>query len=137
MRLSASARFTPRNDLGQFIDVVIRPGVEASVQAACELIQQTAQSYAPVETGALRDSITVSLNDTGKTIVGTVSANVPYAGYVEYGTGRRGQDSAEAGPYPYKESWPGMTPRPFMRPALDESRGAVLDLFRANISLGM
>jgi HK97 gp10 family phage protein len=137
MSLSARAQFTPRSDLGQFVPVHITPGVVASVEAACKLIEERAQSIAPVETGALRDSIMTSVDDSGKTVVGTVSVGVFYAAYVEYGTGIRGAESADAGPGPYSPTWPGMTPRPYMRPAFDEARGAVLDLFRSNISLSL
>lgn len=137
MPLSARAQFTPRNSLGQFVQVVVTPGVTASVTAATQQMQQLAQGYAPVRTGALRDSIQSKVNQTGKTVVGVVTTGVEYAAYVEFGTGRRGAESPERGAGPYKMSWPGMTPRPYLRPAQDEMRGLVLDLFRANISIGM
>jgi HK97 gp10 family phage protein len=137
MGISARAVFTPRNSAGQFVETVIKPGVVASVQASCDLIKETARSYAPVKTGALAASIDAKIDDSGKTVVGRVFANVPYADYVEFGTGRRGAASPQAGPYPYDPDWPGMTPRPFMRPAVDESRGAVLDLFRSNVSVSI
>ncbi len=137
MRLSARAQFTPRGDLGQFVPVKIVPGVTASVEAACKLIEDRAKELAPVDTGALRESIGTQINDSGKTVVGTVGSDLYYAPFVEWGTGIRGAESADAGPGPYSPTWPGMTPRPYMRPALDESRGAVLDLFRSNISLAI
>jgi HK97 gp10 family phage protein len=137
MRISARVQFTPRSSTGRFVEIVIRPGVTASVKAACDQLLQTAQNYAPVETGALRDSITQTVDDSGKTVVGSVSADVYYAAYVEYGTGKRGAASEWAGPYPYSPTWPGMTPRPYLRPAMDELRPALLDLFRGAISLAM
>src|SRR5580658_5223923 len=130
MGISARAQFTPRNGLGQFIPAVITPAVTASVQASVNMIQQTAQQLCPVETGALRDSITTTINETGKTVVGSVGSDLFYATYVEYGTGRKGDPSA---PYAHVESWPGMKPEPFMRPAIDESKGSILELFRSNI----
>lgn len=129
--ISARAQFTPRGDLGQFVAVKIKPGVRASVVAALSLIQQTAQLHCPVETGALRDSITTESHDSGSTVVGSVSPHMPYADYVEYGTGQKGDPTA---PYAHVESWPGMVAQPYVRPALDESKGAILDLFRSNIS---
>lgn len=137
MNLSARAQFTPRNDLGQFVPVHIAPGVVASVEAACKLVQDRAQQLAPVDTGALRGSITTSIDDSGKTVVGHVSVGASYAVFLEYGTGIRGAESADAGAGPYSQTWPGMTPRPYMRPAFDEARGAVLGLFRSNISLAL
>ncbi len=137
MSLSARAQFTPRGDLGRFVEVKITPAVVAAVTASCKLIEETAKGYCPVETGALRDSITSSVDDSGKTVVGSVSPNMPYAAYVEFGTGIAGSESAGAGAGPYSETWPGMAAQPYMRPALDESREAVLDLFRSNISLAL
>lgn len=132
--ISARAQFTPRGDLGQFVSVKVKPGVQASVDAALQLIQQAAQLHCPVGTGALRDSITAESQETGSTIVGNVGPHMPYADYVEYGTGQKGDPAA---PYPHVASWPGMVAQPYMRPALDESKGAILDLFKSNISTGI
>ncbi len=132
--ISARAQFTPRGDLGQFVSVKVKPGVQASVDAALQLIQQAAQLHCPVDTGALRDSITAESQETGSTIVGNVGPHMPYADYVEYGTGQKGDPAA---PYPHVASWPGMVAQPYMRPALDESKGAILDLFKSNISTGI
>jgi HK97 gp10 family phage protein len=129
--ISAKAQFTPRGALGRFIPAVITPAVVASVQAAVDSIQQTAQLYCPVDTGALRDSITTEVNETGSTVVGKVGPHMPYADYVEYGTGQRGDPSA---PYAHVEDKKGQVAQPYMRPALDESKGAILDLFKSNIS---
>lgn len=136
MSLSARAVFTPRSDLGQFVTVKVSPGVVASVDAACKLIKESAQSKAPVDTGALRDSIDYEVNETGKTVVGTVSVGVDYGPYLEFGTGQRGASSADAGPGLYG-STAGMVPQPYMRPAIDESRSAILDLFSSNISTSL
>ena len=132
--ISARAQFTPRGDLGQFVSVKVKPGVQASVDAALQLIQQAAQLHCPVDTGALRDSITAESQETGSTIVGNVGPHMPYGDYVEYGTGQKGDPAA---PYPHVASWPGMVAQPYMRPALDESKGAILDLFKSNISTGI
>jgi len=132
--ISVSARFTPRSAAGQFVPVVISPAVLAAVKATCEELQQTAQEYCPVDTGDLRDSITVEINDSGTTITGKVGPHMPYADYVEFGTGQRGAESAGAGPGPYRADWPGMPAQPYMRPALDETRPKVLEIFKGNIS---
>src|SRR5690349_10588051 len=134
MSLSARAQFTPRGDLGRFVPARITPAVEASVTAACKLIEDAAKGYAPVDTGALRDSITSTVEETDKTVVGYVSVGVPYAEYQEYGTGIRGSSGPGAGPGPYSTTWMGHVAHPFMRPAVFENRDAVLDLFRSNRS---
>ena len=135
--ISATATFRPRNDAGRFVQARISPAVTASVQAACELIQDTAKNYAPVDTGALRESIVVDVKETGSTVKGTVSVGVPYAAYVEFGTGRRGESSPGAGEGPYDPNWAGMPAQPYMRPAVDESREPIKDLFKSNLSVAV
>ena len=137
MSLSARAQFTPRGDLGRFVEAYINPGVVASVEASCKLIEDRTKELCPVDTGALQSSYHTTIDDSGKTVVGTVGSDLYYAPYVEYGTGIRGAGSAGAGPGPYSTTWPGMTPRPHLRPAFDEARGSVLGLFRSNISLAL
>src|ERR1051326_683897 len=100
MGLTASAKFTPRGDSGRFIEARINPAVRASVQAALDLIADRERELVPVDTGALQASITTSIDDTGKTIVGRVGPNTPYMFYVEFGTGLRGAASPGAGPGP-------------------------------------
>lgn len=131
--ISATATFRPRSDIGRFVDVVISPAVLASVQASCALIEATAKEYCPVDTGRLRDSISSTVEQLGKTIRGSVGPNTDYAAYVEFGTGRRGQASPGAGAGPYRSDWPGMAAQPYMRPALDESVGPIMELFRSQI----
>ena len=130
--LSAKAQFTPRNSLGRFTEVVIRPGVRESVQASVDTIRDAAQHYAPVRTGALRDSIQGQVDDTARTVVGRVTVGVAYGFFVEYGTGKLGDPAV-----PHNPDWPGMEAQPYMRPAVDENRAGIVDLFRANISLSI
>ncbi len=134
MRLYAKATYRPRMTSGQFMDAVITPGAIASVKAACETIKDRAQALCPVDTGALRESITVEVDDSGKTVVGTVGPHMDYAAYVEFGTGVAGASSAGAGAGPYSQNWPGMPAQPYMRPAFDETKPEILDLFRSQIA---
>ncbi len=134
--LKARVQFTPRSDLGRYIATRVTPGVIAGVKAAQGLIVQEAKDLCPVDTGFLRDSITAGEPDeTGKSVVGTVVASAPYAGYVEYGTGQRGASSAGAGPYPYNPKWPGQAAQPFLRPALDSTRTVVREAFASSLSV--
>jgi phage gpG-like protein len=64
-------------------------------QAAAEVIRSTAvsvqglaQQYAPVRTGALRDSITISFTSATAADIGP---HVPYGPFQEFGTGSRGE----------------------------------------------
>ena len=135
--ISATARFTPRGDLGQFTEIHVSPLVHETVQAAGEMIQIEARAFCPVDTGALRDSITVVVTDSAKSSTAAVGPTMHYAAYVEFGTGIRGASSPDAGKGPYSKTWPGMEPRPYMRPALELTREPIKDLFRSNVSLGI
>jgi HK97 gp10 family phage protein len=115
----------------------IKAAVQLSVEQACQIITEEAQAIVPVRTGALRDSIGWSTEEQGQKIIGTVSAKMPYAGFVEWGTGRRGAESAGAGPYSYTMSWPGMAAQPYMRPSVDAARAAVKGVFVDNVRLAL
>jgi HK97 gp10 family phage protein len=64
-----------------------------------------------VDTGRLRQSLQPSVVRTGNTIRGTVTTNVEYAPYLEYGTSR-------------------MQPRPFMRSTIAEQAEPVKAIMR-------
>lgn len=131
MSFAVRAQFKPRNGLGRFTETFITPAVAAAVTASLEHVQALAQGYCPVDTGALRESITIEpLKDSGKTISGSVAPHTDYATYVEYGTGQRGDPTS---PYGHTDK-PGQAAQPYMRPALDESRPAILDIFKGQIS---
>jgi hypothetical protein len=70
------------------------------------------------------------ISDTSAAVV----FDSPHAAYVEYGTGQRGEASAGAGDGPYDPNWPGMVAQPFLRPATDLSRPAIVEIFRDNFS---
>lgn len=63
-------------------------------------IQAGAQNRAPVDTGALRNSITHEYRRSGDTLRGEVGPTVNYGGFVERGTSR-------------------MRSQPYLRPATD------------------
>jgi HK97 gp10 family phage protein len=134
MSIWATATWTPRGDLGRFTGVLISPIALETVQQAGEMIQTSARRLCPAATGALRDSIFVEVQQLDKTVRASVGPTMPYAGYVEFGTGIRGASSPGAGLGPYSPTWPGMPAQPYMRPALDEQKENIKDLFRANIS---
>lgn len=136
MILKATAQYTPRGDLGQFISVHITPAVRQAVADSCAVVVEEAKAIVPVDTGFLRESIhATEPQDRQRTVVGSVVADAPYAGYVEYGTGIAGAASPGAGPYPYNPRWPGMKAQPYLRPALDATRGQIREAFESAISL--
>lgn len=110
--------------------------MQALVRDAANQVQTFAKAYAPVKTGALRDSIVVDFTDNGTTAIITAASD--HAMFMEYGTGTRGEFPGAPIVITAKPgkvlSWmgkdgkrhfakrvvnPGAAPRPFMRPALE------------------
>lgn len=92
----------------EFADGTLMEGL----MLAGKQVQATAKQLCPVDTGRLRNSIVVTQMAHGV----DVGTDVEYAVYNEYGTGKRGNKSAEG--VNYREDWAGMSPRPFLYPAL-------------------
>lgn len=97
----------------------IREGAQAglsnTVFEAANLIKDEAQMIAPVDTGYLRDHIETAMEVEEPTrAVAKVTSNADYSVFVEYGTRH-------------------MSAQPFMRPALDAKRVAVLDYISTNV----
>lgn len=63
-----------------------KPTKEAILQ-----VQRDAKSNVSVDSGELRESIYTDVNDEGDRIIGTCFTNKEYAGFVEFGTGPKGQ----------------------------------------------
>lgn len=100
---------------------------------ACALVERSAKQKAPKATGELRRSITSEIRD----LDGVVFTPLEYAPYVEYGTGLFAEGGGRQDvPWCYKDdegNWhttSGQHPQPFMRPALDENREKIIELFR-------
>lgn len=70
-----------RNDIGR-IAAGLEAAVADEVRKTCFDIEATAKMKAPVDTGALMNSITAE----SEGLTGTVSTNVDYATHQEYGT---------------------------------------------------
>lgn len=86
-------------EIAQRIEGSISEIIAAGADAVCN----NAKSICPVDTGALRDSISVSAAGNRAEI----SANTDYAAYVEFGTSQ-------------------MAPQPYLVPSLIGNSGAVL-----------
>jgi HK97 gp10 family phage protein len=127
--IAATATFVP-GDVKRLVDVYVQLKLFTAVGKAQGIVADEARAIVPVDTGTLRDSIREEqLEDDGKQVTAQVSANTYYAAFVEFGTGRRGAESAGAGPFNYTMSWPGMVAQPYLRPALDSARSRVMEQF--------
>ena len=135
MKIRATATFLPGNFAA--VQANLLPRLIEGATVGANVVLDISQELVPVDTGDLKGTGRVADAGVEK---GKVTASVvygeglDYAAYVEFGTGRRGAASAGAGPYPYKESWPGMVAEPYMRPALDTGRQDVLDAVRDALS---
>ena len=135
MRISAVATYRPRSTAGQFIAAKVTPAVTASVQASANVILDRSQELVPVGTGELKASGHVEVDESGR--VARVVYDSNHSAYVEFGTGQAGAASAWAGGGPYDPNWPGMAAQPYLRPAYEESKPGILDLFRSQIATGL
>jgi hypothetical protein len=75
-------------DLDQATGMGIERACAEVIRTAAQGIQSQAMAYAPVKTGALRDSIQVSYDGPFKA---TIGPTVPYGPYQEFGTASRGE----------------------------------------------
>ncbi len=93
VKISASEKFS---GMEQAVGEAIRKAVRDTTEAAAEI----ARTLAPVDTGALKDSITTFYQGNQFSSVGTIDVGVPYGIYQELGTRN-------------------MAAHPFLTPAID------------------
>lgn len=141
--IAATARFTP-GDTRRVLDLVVQVRLYGRLRRAQQIVTDEAQTLCPSVSGELRGSIApAEITNEDDMLVGQVVASAEHAAFVEFGTGLRG-----AGTYPYtlpmervpitgswiydykSQGWIGMEAQPFLRPALDAARAAVLESFR-------
>ena len=106
---------------------------------ACTIVEREAKIKAPKVNGELRRSISSRVENG----VGVVFTPLLYAPYVEYGTGlfAEGGNGRKDVPWTYRDEktgeWvvtSGIHPQPYLRPALDENREAILQIIKEGIS---
>ena len=125
------------NSLDNLIDMA---NYADGLEKACMLVERTAKQKAPKGNGELRRSITSKVED----LQGIVYTPLLYAPYVEYGTGIFAEDNGgrKDVPWHYKDDtgeWhttSGMPPTPYMRPALNENREAILRVIKEGLVNG-
>ncbi len=110
--------------------------LEPALEKACLVVENSAKQKCPVNDGQLRQSISHIVDGTK----GEVGTSVEYAPYVEVGTGIYStEENGRQTPWTYlnaKGEWittEGMEAQPFLKPALEENRGRVLECFKGLI----
>lgn len=110
--------------------------MRGAIRAGALVIQEEAKRLVPMKSGALRDSVRVSVRAVRGRVFATIRAGNSkafYAHMVEFGTAaheERPQGAKSlffAGVFSDVVKHPGATPKPFMRPALDAKATAAID----------
>ena len=120
-------------NLERFINKDFGDYLKTAMMQATSLVQQSAQSKAPTDTGNLKRSIEIDIEEDGSE--GVVYTNVEYAPYVEIGTGiHSSKGTGRKTPWRYHgaHGWvttSGNKPQPFMKPAVDENKAKISKCF--------
>jgi len=131
VRVSVSTSIVNSRNLNSINDALI-----SGVSKAAMLVQGSAKNKAPVDSGALRQSIRADKAKVqGENVTATVSTNLEYAPYVEFGTGSRGQstNTNTEVEVSYRSDWRGNKAQPFLWPALRESRNNSIKIIREEV----
>lgn len=108
------------NKLGKSISIPIKSGITKATKKC----QKRAKLLCPVDTGTLRNSINTAIRTKAEEVEGEVGTNLEYAVYVEFGTGRHGEETntnTETDVH-YKADWKGQKAQPYMYPAYAETK---------------
>lgn len=131
MRVSVSTSIINSRNLNSVNDALA-----AGVSKAAMLVQGSAKNKAPVDSGTLRQSIRADkAKIQGENVTATVSTNLEYAPYVEFGTGSRGQSTNNNTEVEvsYRSDWRGNKAQPFLWPALRENRNNSIKIIREEV----
>lgn len=109
MRVRGSEQL--RRNLDRLGGAQRRQAQQDGLEAGARVVETHAKVLCPVDTGALRNSIMV---DEVTPDVAVIAPHTEYAEHVEFGTSR-------------------MAAQPYMRPALDEHDGEILDAIEAAV----
>lgn len=121
-------------NLQNFISTQLPAKLKPAMMQAVSLVQESAMSKAPHDTGNLARSIEVKVSEDGKE--GVIFSNCEYAPYVEIGTGihsTKGTGRKDAWRYKGRYGWvttKGTKAQPYLEPAMQERKQDVLDCFK-------
>lgn len=108
------------------------------LEQACLVVERSAKSKAPVQTGTLRSSISHKVSQPS--LEGVIGSTVEYAPYVEIGTGIYStQGGGRQGGWFYVDAsgqghfTMGSHPKPFLKPAMDTNLSAIMKCFEGII----
>lgn len=125
------------NEILQSLNITDPQKIDKALGRACALVERSAKQKAPKDTGELRRSISSKVENG----IGEIFTPLEYAPYVEFGTGLFAENGGRTDvPWNYQDdegnwhSTSGQHPQPFMRPALDENREAIIRVFREVIT---
>ena len=126
------------------LEARIVPKIIAAVDEGTQAVLDESLRAVPVDTGELAASGGKEVEWKGQRVQGFVSYTAGHAAFCEFGTGVRGEGTY---PYPLPQTgvpitgswiyhyripnWTGMVARPFLRPALDWARDAIIGAFRS------
>lgn len=113
-----------------------------SMGRACALVERAAKQNASQfkDTGALQRSIASDVKENGGEVEGVIYTPLEYAPYVEFGTGLFAEKGGRTTPWRYQDDkgeWhttSGQKPQPFMRPALNDNKAAILRILKGGLS---
>lgn len=120
--------------------------LETSIAKQTKLVQGEAKDLCPVDSGDLQQRIYTDVKSQQSKVIGKVFTNVEYAAYVEFGTGKKGEESGGdkyPGPLSYRQDkwlanipdvgyrWvEGQAAQPYLYPALKNNE----ELVKKNIA---
>lgn len=108
----------------------------AQMRDNADLVTDYASGLAPVDTGRLKGSITSQVTARTGRIDAVVGTNLEYAPYVEFGTGRAGDESGGASyaghdsDVTYAENWHGQKAQPYLRPAIYDNEDVLFECLK-------
>lgn len=110
--------------------------LEKSIRKNINFVKGEAKTLCPVDTGELRNSINSKVEKDSSGIAATVSTNLEYAAYQEFGTGQRGESSGPPkydGSLSYRQDWKGIPAQPFIYPALKNNEDRILEDIKGDL----
>ena len=125
-------------NINKVAQVDLPMAIAKGLENACLVVEGAAKSKAPVQTGALRSSISHKVSQGS--MEGVVGSTIEYAPYVEVGTGIYStQGGGRQGGWRYVDAsgeghfTMGSRPQPFLKPAMDTNLSAIMKCFEGLI----